>query len=52
MKKSNLYSVYSLLFVIIASVADNRLIIGLAAIVAVVFMITSLVLVYFENKYN
>ena len=52
MKKSSLYYIYALLFAIIANVADNRLIIGLAAIFAVLYIISSLVLAYFENKYK
>jgi len=52
MKKSSLYSIYALLFVIIANVADNRLIIGLTAICAILYLIASLVLYYFEDKYK
>jgi preprotein translocase subunit SecG len=52
MKKSNLYFIYGLLFAIISNVADNRLMIGLTAIFAVVFMITSLALGYLEDKYK
>ena len=52
MKKSSLYFIYGLLFVILSNVADNRIIAGLTAICAVVFMITSLALGYLEDKYK
>lgn len=52
MKKSNLYFIYGLLFAILSNVADNRIIAGLTAICAVVFMITSLALGYLEDKYK
>lgn len=52
MKKSSLFFIYGLLFVIISSVADNRIIAGLTAIYAVVFMITSLAFGYLEDKYK
>jgi Na+-driven multidrug efflux pump len=50
MKKSDLYTIYSLLFVIIASAADNRLIIGLSVIAAVLNIITAFILAYLEDK--
>lgn len=52
MKKSSLYFIYGLLFVIISDVTDNRIIAGLMAICAALYLIASLVLSYFENKYN
>lgn len=52
MKKSNLYFIYGLLFAIISNVADNRLMAGLAAICAILYVIASLVLSYFEDKYR
>lgn len=52
MKKSSLYLIYGLLFAIIANVADNKLIVGLTAICAILYAITSLVLYYFEDKYK
>ena len=52
MKKSSLYFIYGLLFVIIAIVAENRLAIGLAIICAALSMILSLVLYYIEDKYK
>ena len=52
MKKSSLYFIYGLLFAIISSVADNRIIAGLTAICAALYLIVSLVLSYFEDKYN
>ena len=52
MKKSNLCFIYGMLFAIMANVADNRLIIGLAAIFAVLYIISSLALSYFEDKYK
>ena len=52
MKKSSLYFIYGLLFVIIAIVAENRLAIGIAIIGAALNIILSLVLYYIEDKYN
>ena len=52
MKKSSLYFIYGLLFIIIAIVAENRLAIGIAIIGAALNIIASLVLSYFEDKYN
>ena len=52
MKKSSLYFIYSLLFVIIANTAENRLAIGLTTICAALYIIASLVLSYIEDKYN
>ena len=52
MKKSDLYFIYGLLFVIISSVADNRIVVGLTAICAVLYIIASLTLSYFEDKYK
>lgn len=52
MKKSNLYFIYGLLFAIISNVADNRLMIGLATIFAILNIILSFVLYYFEDKYK
>ena len=52
MKKSSLFFIYGLLFAIIANVADNRLIIGIATIAAVLYIIGFLILYYFEDKYN
>ena len=49
MKKSDLYTIYSLLFVIIAIVAENRLAIGIAIIGAALNIIASLVLYYIED---
>lgn len=50
MKKSSLYFIYGLLFVIISNVADNRMIAGLTAVFAALYIIASLVLSYFEDK--
>ncbi len=52
MKKSSLYFIYGLLFIIIANTSGNKLAIGLATICAAVFFIASLVLSYVEDKYN
>ncbi len=52
MKKSSLYFIYGLLFAIISNVADNRMVAGLTAICAILYIIASLVLSYFEDKYN
>ena len=52
MKKSSLYFIYGLLFAIISSVADNRIVAGLTAICAALYIIASLALSYFEDKYN
>lgn len=52
MKKSSLYFIYGLLFAIISNVADDRFIVGLTAICAILYIIASLVLGYFEDKYN
>lgn len=52
MKKSSLYFIYGLLFVIISIVAENRLSIWLATIFAILNIILSIVLYYFEDKYN
>lgn len=52
MKKSSLYFIYGLLFVIISNVVDNRIVAGLTAILAVLYIILSLILYYFEDKYN
>lgn len=52
MKKSSLYFIYGLLFTIIANTAENRLAIGLMAINAVLYLILSGVMYYFENKDN
>ena len=52
MKKSNLYFIYGLLFIIMANTSENRLAIGLATICAALYIIASLVLSYFEDKYN
>ena len=52
MKKSSLYSIYALLFAILSNVADNRIIAGLTAIFAILYLIASLVLYYIDNKYN
>ena len=52
MKKSSLYFIYGLLFAIIATTAENRLVIGLATIFAILNIILSLVLYYIEDKYN
>ena len=52
MKKSSLYFIYCLLFIIIANTAEDRLAIGLAIICAALYIIVSLVLSYVEDKYN
>ena len=52
MKKSNLYFIYGLLFIIIANTSENRLAIGLAIIAAALYIIVSLVISYIEDKYN
>jgi len=52
MKKSSLYSIYALLFVIISNVADSRITAGVAIICAVLNIILSLVSYYIEDKYN
>lgn len=52
MKKSSLYFIYGLLFVILSNVIDNRIFAGLMAIFAILYMILSLVLYYFEDKYK
>lgn len=52
MKKSGLYFIYGLLFIIIANTSENRLAIGLTTICAALYLIVSLVLSYFEDKYN
>ena len=52
MKKSSLYFIYGLLFIIIANTSEDRLVIGLAIIGAALSMILSLVLYYIEDKYN
>ena len=52
MKKSSLYFIYGLLFIIIANTAENRLSIWLATIFAILNIILSLVLYYIEDKYN
>lgn len=50
MKKSSLYFIYGLLFIIIANTAENRLAIGLMTINAVLYIILSGVMYYFEDK--
>ena len=52
MKKSSLYFIYGLLFIIIANTSENRLAIGIAIIGAALNIIASLVLSYVEDKYN
>jgi len=52
MKKSSLYCIYGLLFIIIGNTAEDRLVIGLAIIGAALNIILSLVLYYIEDKYN
>ena len=52
MKKSSLYSIYGLLFIIIAITVENRLAIGIAIIGAALNIILSLVLYYIEDKYR
>lgn len=52
MKKSSLYFIYGLLFVIISNLIDNKIFAGLAAIFAILYAIASLVLYYFEDKYK
>lgn len=52
MKKSNLYFIYGLLFIIISNTAENRLVIGLMIINAVLYIIASIVMYYIEDKYN
>ena len=52
MKKSDLYTIYSLLFVIIAITVENRLAIWIAIIGAALNIILSLVLYYIEDKDN
>ena len=50
MKKGSLYFIYGLLFIIIGNTAEDRLVIGVAIICAVLSMILSLVLYYIEDK--
>ena len=50
MKKSSLYFIYGLLFAIISNVADSRIIAGLTAICAILYIIASMVLSYVEDK--
>lgn len=50
MKKSDLYFIYGLLFIIMANTSENRLAIGLAIISAALNIIASLVLSYIEDK--
>ena len=50
MKKSSLYFIYGLLFIIIGNTAEDRLVIGVAIICAVLNIIASLVLSYVEDK--
>lgn len=52
MKKSNLFFIYGLLFIIIANTAEDRLVIGLTIICAALYLIASLVMYYIEDKYN
>ena len=52
MKKSSLYFIYGLLFIIIANTVENRLAIGIAIIGAALNIILSLVLYYIEDKDN
>ncbi len=52
MKKSSLYFIYGLLFIIIANTSGSKLVIGLATICAALYVIASLVLSYIEDKYN
>lgn len=52
MKKSDLYFIYALLFGIISNVVDNRMVAGLMAICAILYIIASLVMYYIEDKYN
>ena len=52
MKKSSLYFIYGLLFIIIANTAEDRLVIGLAIICAALSIILSGVMYYFEDKDN
>lgn len=52
MKKSSLYFIYGLLFAIIANVVENRLVIGLASVAALLHITASIILYYFEDKYN
>lgn len=52
MKKSSLYFIYALLFIILSNVIDNRIFAGLMAIFAILYMILSLVLSYIEDKYK
>ena len=52
MKKSSLYFIYGLLFIIMANTSEDRLAIGLAIIAAALNIIASLVMSYVEDKYN
>lgn len=52
MKKSSLYFIYGLLFIIIANTVEDRLAIGLTTICAILYIILSLVLSFIEDKYN
>ncbi len=52
MKKSSLYFIYGLLFIIIANTSGNKLVIGLTAIAAVLNIFTAFILAYLEDKYK
>ena len=52
MKKSNLFFIYGLLLAILSNVADNKLVIGLTAIFAILYVITAFIFAYLEDKYK
>lgn len=52
MKKSSLYFIYVLLFAILASVAENLIVMAIATAGLLMFTVAAIVMYYFENKSN
>ena len=52
MKKSSLYFIYVLLFAILASVAENLVVIAIATAGLLMFTVAAIVMYYIEDKYN
>ena len=52
MKKSSLYSIYVLLFAILANVAENLIVMAIAIAGVLMFTVAAIVMYYIEDKYN
>jgi hypothetical protein len=52
MKKSSLYFIYMLLFAILASVAENLIVMAIATAGLLMFTVAAIVMYYIENKSN